>query len=103
VPGSFREGRPLHRGWGPEDPEAYVAQLATDAAETGCTVDPRVVYDPIGVRDRVVQFVDRTTALLVLGTHRRARPMRALRGSHAARVVHDVEVPALVVPLVSGG
>ena len=27
------------------------------------------------------------------------RPLRALVGSHAARIVHDIEVPALVVPL----
>jgi len=103
VPGPFRESRPLHQARGAEDPEAYVEQLATDAAETGCTVDTRVVCDPVSVRDGLVHLVDRTVALLVLGTHRRSRRMRALVGSHAARVVHDIEVPALVVPLDAGG
>jgi nucleotide-binding universal stress UspA family protein len=49
-----------------------------------------------------VRLVDRTAALLAIGSHRRTRPLRALLGNHAARVVHDVEVPALVVPLDAG-
>ena len=80
-----------------------MAELASRAADrAGIAVDTRVVYDPISVRDAVVQLVDRTAALLVLGTHRRTRPMRALHGSHAARAVHEVEVPALVVPQDAG-
>lgn len=103
VPGSYREDRPVRRARGPADPEAYVAQLADAAADRPGTVDARVVYDPVSVRDGVVRHVDRTTALLVLGTHRRTRPLRAVLGSHAARIVHDVEVPVLVVPLDAGG
>jgi nucleotide-binding universal stress UspA family protein len=100
VPGSFREGRPLHRARGPDDPEGYVAALAADVARPGTlAVDTQVVYDPISVRAGLVRFVDRMAALLVTGSHRRGRPLRALVGSHAARIVHDVEVPALVVPL----
>ena len=100
VPGSFREGRPLHRARGPDDPEGYVAALAADVAQAGtCAVDTQVVYDPISVRAGLVRFVDRMAALLVTGSHRRGRPLRALVGSHTARIVHDVEVPALVVPL----
>jgi nucleotide-binding universal stress UspA family protein len=100
VPGSFHEGRPLHRARGPDDPEGYVARLAADLAQAGThAVDTQVVYDPISVRGGVVRLVDRTVALLVTGSHRRGRPLHALVGSHAARIVHDVEVPALVVPL----
>lgn len=100
VPGSFDEGRPLHRARGPDYPEAYLARLASDAAQAGLHgVDTRVVYDPISVRSGVVRLVDRTVGLLVTGSRRRARPLRALAGSHAARIVHDIEVPALVVPL----
>jgi nucleotide-binding universal stress UspA family protein len=40
--------------------------------------------------------------LLVVGSHRRTRPLRALFGSHTPRIVHDIEVPALVVPLDAG-
>ena len=94
---------------GPADPEGYLNRLAVDAAAHQAAargglgvVNTRVVYDPVSVRDGVVRFVDRTAALLVLGTHRRTRPLRAVLGSHAARIVHDIEVAALVVPLDSG-
>jgi len=109
VPGTFRQDRPVRRARGPADPEAYVAQLAADAhahadtASASTIVDTRVVYDPVSVRDGVVQLIDRTAALLVLGTHRRTRPLRAVLGSHAARIVHEIEVPALVVPLDAEG
>jgi len=102
VPPSFREGRPLHRARGPADPEGYVADLAARAADASCTIDSRVAYDPISVRDGLVRLVDRTAALLVVGWHRRTRLLRALLGSHTARIVHDIEVPALVVPLDAG-
>jgi nucleotide-binding universal stress UspA family protein len=62
-------------------------------------VETHVVHDPISVRGGLIRFVDRTAGLLVMGWHRRSRPLRALLGSHTARVVHDVEVPTLVVPL----
>jgi nucleotide-binding universal stress UspA family protein len=103
VPGSFHQSRPLHRARGPADPEGYVAGLAARAADAGTTVATRVIYDPINVRDGLVRLVDRTAALLVIGSHRRTRPLRALFGSHVARVVHDIAVPALVVPLDRGG
>ena len=109
VPGAFRQDRPARRARGPADPEAYVAQLAVHAAAHQAAargglgvVDTHVVYDPVSVRDGVVRLVDRTAALLVLGTHRRTRPLRAVLGTHAARIVHDIEVAALVVPLDSG-
>jgi nucleotide-binding universal stress UspA family protein len=81
------------------DPEAYVATLAAAARRPGCAVETSVAHDPFGVRSGLVRLVDRTAGLLVAGTRRRARPMRALVGSHAARIVHDLEVPVLVVPL----
>lgn len=64
-----------------------------------CAVDSPVVYDLISVRAGLVRFVDRMTALLVIGSRPRGRTLRALVGSHTARIVHDVEMPALVVPL----
>jgi nucleotide-binding universal stress UspA family protein len=99
VPGSFHDGRPLHRSRGPADPERHVAMLAARAADAGTAVTTRVIYDPINVRDGLVRLVDRTAALLVIGAHGRTRPLRALFGSHTARVVHDITAPALVVPL----
>jgi nucleotide-binding universal stress UspA family protein len=107
APRPFRSDRQVRRSRGPADPEAYVAQLAADvgagAGAANTVVDVRVVYDPISVRNGVARLVDRTASLLVLGTHRRTRALRAVLGSHAARIVHDIEVPALVVPLDAGG
>lgn len=80
----------------------HLAGLA-EVTSSGYPVDIGVVYDPISVCGGGVRLVDRTAALLVIGSHRRTRPLRALVGSHAARVVHDVEVPALVVPLHAEG
>jgi nucleotide-binding universal stress UspA family protein len=104
VPPSFRPGRPPQRARGPAAPEAHVASLAATVARGrgDLRVDTRVVYDPVSVRDGMLRLVDRTAALLVLGTHHRSRTARAVVGSHAARLVHDAEVPALVVPLASG-
>jgi nucleotide-binding universal stress UspA family protein len=105
APVSYREGRPRHWARGPADPEGRVAALAARAKATwpGCTVDTRVAHDPISMRDGLVRLLDRTAALLVTGSHRRSLPMRSLLGSHAARVVHDFAIPALVVPLDAGG
>jgi nucleotide-binding universal stress UspA family protein len=103
VPPSFRESRPLHRARGPDDPEGYLVGLAATVAEAGISVDTRVVYDPISVRGGLLRLVDRTAALLVIGWHRHTRPHRALLGSHATRVVHDAEVPTLVIPLGARG
>ena len=51
------------------------------------------------MRDGLVRLLDRTAALLVIGSHRGSLPMRPLFGSHATRVIHDIAIPALVVPL----
>jgi len=98
APTSFRDERPLPRAWGPRDPEGYLTALARQAP-AGCEVATRVEYEPISVRHGLVRAADRTTALLVLGAHRRSWALRAVHGCEAARVVHDAEVPVLVVPL----
>jgi len=105
APLSYRNERPRRRARGPADPERYVAALAAAAAAkwSRCTIDTRVAYDPVSVRDGLVQVTDRTAALLVIGSHRRSLPLRSLFGSHAARVIHDIEIPALVVPFGAGG
>jgi hypothetical protein len=68
------------------------------AEGAGVTVAPRVVYDPVGVRDGLVPVLDRTAALFVLGSGR-GQGVPQVLGSHAARLVHDAAVPALAVPL----
>jgi nucleotide-binding universal stress UspA family protein len=89
------------RAWGPAEPETCVESLVGRAESAGVTVASRVVYDPVGVRDGLVPLLDRTAALLVLGSGR-GRGVPRVLGSHAARVVHDAAVPALAVPLPPG-
>lgn len=103
APSPYREDRPVHRARGPADPEGYVEGLVERAAGAGVESVGRVAYDPVSVRDGLVDLVGDTGALVVLGTHHRSRPARTLRGSHAARIVHDVRVPALLVPLDARG
>jgi nucleotide-binding universal stress UspA family protein len=102
APGGNREDAAPRRARGPAEPETYVRSLAARAEGAGVRVVSSVVYDPISVRDALVPLLDRTAALVVLGSgHRRGVPPVVL-GSHAARIVHDAAVPALVVPLPRG-
>jgi nucleotide-binding universal stress UspA family protein len=103
APAGHREAAAPRRARGPADPEGYVESLAARAGRAGVTVASRVIYDPISVRNGLVPLLDRTVALVVLGSGRRGSVPRLVLGSHAARVVHDAAVPALVVPLPGGG
>jgi nucleotide-binding universal stress UspA family protein len=97
----YLPGRPRARARAAEDPDALLARLV-QAAGVSDSADARVVHDAVSVRDGLVRLVDRTTALLVMGSHRRVRPLRAVLGREAARVVHGCQVPVLVVPLRAG-
>lgn len=99
TPPPYREDRPTRRARGPSDPEAYVDALVKRSSGSGVDVQGRVTYDPVSVRDGVVDTIGQDASLVVLGTHLRSRPARTLRGSHAARIIHDLPVPALLVPL----
>ncbi len=101
APPPYRPRRPHARSRAAEDPEAVLARLV-QVAGVSDSADTRVVHDPISVRDGLARLVDRTTALLVMGSHGRVRPLRAVLGREAARVVHGCEVPVLVVPLRAG-
>ena len=87
---------------GPAEPERYVESLVARTEGAGVTVGSRVVYNPSSVRDGLVPLLDRTAALVVLGSGRQRGAGRRVLGSHAARVVHDTAVPALVVRLPRG-
>lgn len=85
------------------DLERYVGSVAARTEGCGVMVDTRVVQGAIDVRDGLVALLDRTSALVVLGA--RVLPGRGplAPGGHAARIVHDAAVPALVVPFPSVG
>ena len=103
APAGHREAAAPRRARGPADPEGYVESLAARTGRAGVTVASRVIYDPVSVRNGLVPLLDRTVALVVLGSGRSGSVPRLVLGSHAARVVHDAAVPALVVPLPGGG
>ena len=103
APAGHRETAAPRRARGPADPAGYVESLAARTGRAGVTVASRVIYDPVSVRNGLVPLLDRTVALVVLGSGRRGSVPRLVLGSHAARVVHDAAVPALVVPLPGGG
>jgi nucleotide-binding universal stress UspA family protein len=67
--------------------------------ESGVIVGTRVVRDALDVRDGLIPVLDRTSALVVLGSHVRPGPGPLAPGSHAASILRQAAVPALVVPL----
>jgi nucleotide-binding universal stress UspA family protein len=99
APAGYREAGRFQRARGPAEPERYVQSLAARAEAAGVVVSGNVIYDPVGVRDGLVPFLDRTAALVVLGSRHRPGLGRMVLGSHAVRIVHDAAVPALVVPM----
>jgi nucleotide-binding universal stress UspA family protein len=76
-----------------------MSSMQTRAEGCRVAVGTLVVHDAIDVRDGLVPVLDRTSALVVLGSH--VRPARGplAPGSHAASVLRHASVPALVVPL----
>jgi nucleotide-binding universal stress UspA family protein len=89
------------RGWarGPGEPESYVESLSARARGSGVPVVARVVRNSISVRSALSLVLDRTAALIVLGSRPRGNLGRMAPGSCSASTVHDAAVPALVVPL----
>jgi nucleotide-binding universal stress UspA family protein len=88
----------VHRAHGPADPEDYLATLATRAEAPEVPIDTTAIYHPISVRDGLVPVLDRDAALVVLGSRPRHRIPQMVLGNHAARIIHDTAIPALVVP-----
>ncbi|HET6950970.1 MAG TPA: universal stress protein [Acidimicrobiales bacterium] len=99
APHWYLEGARPRQTRGPTGPERYVESLAARADGAGVTTAPRVIYDPVSVQDGLIPFLNRTAALVVVGSRHRHGLGRMVLGSHAVRIVHDAAVPAVVVPL----
>jgi nucleotide-binding universal stress UspA family protein len=99
APHWYLEGARPRQARGPAEPERYVESLAARTEGAGVAVAARAIYDPISVCDGLVPFLDRTAALVVVGSRHRQGLGRMVLGSHSVRIVHDAAVPALVVPL----
>jgi nucleotide-binding universal stress UspA family protein len=99
APHWYFEGARPRQARGPAEPERYVESLVARAEGAGVAVAARVIYDPISVSDGLVPVLDRTAALVIVGSRDRQGLGRMVLGCHAVRIVHDAAVPALVVPL----
>ena len=99
APPAYRTADSSRRARGPAEPERYVGSLAARAGDAGVAVTARAIYDPVSVRDGLVPFLNRTAALVVLGSRQRPGLGRMVLGSQALRIVHDSAVPALVIPI----
>jgi nucleotide-binding universal stress UspA family protein len=99
APHWYLEGARPRRARGPAEPERYIESLATRAEGAGVAIATRAIYDPISMRDGLVPLLNRTVALVVVGSRHRQGLGGTVLGSHAVRIVHDAAVPALVVPL----
>jgi nucleotide-binding universal stress UspA family protein len=102
APRWYLEGARPRQARGPAGPERYVESLAARADGAGVTIAPRVIYDPLSVQDGLVPFLNRTAALVVVGSRHHQGLGRMVLGSHAVRIAHDAAVPAVVVPLPPG-
>jgi nucleotide-binding universal stress UspA family protein len=81
------------------EPDRYVDSMQARTRGSGVTVATRVVRDAVDVRDGLIPVLDRIAALVVLGSHVRPGPGPLAPSSHAASILRQVPVPALVVPL----
>jgi nucleotide-binding universal stress UspA family protein len=85
------------------EPDRYVDAMQVRTQGSGVAVGAQVVRDALDVRDGLVPVLDRTSALVVLGSHVRPSPGPLAPGSHAASILRHAAVPALVVPLPPSG
>jgi nucleotide-binding universal stress UspA family protein len=83
----------------PRELDDYVESLAAGAQGSRVRVVSRVVRDAVSVRAGLAPLLDRTAALVVLGSSYHEAAGRMAPNSRSASIVHDASVPALVVPL----
>jgi nucleotide-binding universal stress UspA family protein len=83
--------------------ERYLDSVLARTGGSGVAVRTRVVRDALDVRDGLIPVLDRTSALVVLGSHLRAGPGPLAPGSHAASILRNAAVPSVVVPLPPAG
>jgi nucleotide-binding universal stress UspA family protein len=96
---AWRRGGRLPEAVGPAKPDEYLDSLVARTETAGVAVVSQVVHDPVSVREGLVSLLDRTAALVVLGSRHRPGEAQTVLGSHAARIVHDLSIPALAVPV----
>jgi nucleotide-binding universal stress UspA family protein len=84
------------------EPQGYLESLAVRTQGSGVPAVARVVRDAVSVRAGLASLLDRTAALVVLGSRQQEGLGRMAPPSCSAGIVHDAAVPALVVPLRPG-
>jgi nucleotide-binding universal stress UspA family protein len=77
--------------------EAYVRQVASKLAESGVETGAEALLGDVATT--VVEYADQEAVdLIVMGTHARLGPVKALLGSVADEVVRAAQQPVLLVP-----
>jgi nucleotide-binding universal stress UspA family protein len=95
------DGGPVHRAFGPTNPESYLRELVESVRQSGTTVDvaAEVVYDPISPQSGILTYlVEKPSSYVVLGSRARTGLERLMFGSVAADVLSGGSVPLLAVP-----
>jgi nucleotide-binding universal stress UspA family protein len=80
------------------DSEAVLEEAASTASDAGVTVNSVTLSG--SPQDRIVDYVlDRGADVVVMGTHGRRGLKRYVAGSVTEKVLRNVTVPVLVVPM----
>ena len=100
VPEPVSPGGSYHRRHGPDiAAEEYVGQLMAEWQGRSVDVDGEAVYDPVSVLGGLTSYLEpRPPALVAATTHARSGMARLVLGSVAARIVHEIAAPILLVP-----
>jgi nucleotide-binding universal stress UspA family protein len=98
VPPPLTPG-PLHRRFGPDDVDAFLAAVSGTWRAQGYDLETEAVYDPVSVASGVRSYLWTHPATLVaIGSHVPMGVERLLFGSETANIVRESRAPVLVVP-----
>jgi nucleotide-binding universal stress UspA family protein len=93
-------GHQAHRHHGPDDPGAYLNEIAVDDSLVDLDVRRTVVEDPIGVAQGLQAHLrDHPAVLLAVGSRHRERHHLLVLGDDTADIVWHSPTGVLVVPL----
>jgi len=90
---------PVHRRYGPDDPDLFLRVLLARARLDAVEVEPHVLYNPISPVNGITVWVHgRPAMLVVVGTSAPAGLQRLAKGSTAAAITRESAAPVLIVP-----
>jgi nucleotide-binding universal stress UspA family protein len=97
---SLHDDQPPRRRFGPQDPDAYMADAVGRWSTGDVAVTGEVIIDPISPASGLGQWLrERPNGLLAMATHGRTGLQRLLHGSVSASVLGESPVPALMIAI----